>query len=76
MVFALLAELEERFDLPTGSLGWIAAGAAFVAGLVAQLTVARCADRGYAAVVSGARMVVSPSAWFGLSSELWQLVAA
>ena len=38
-VFALLAELEHRYGLPTASLGWIA-GSAFVAALVTQLTLA------------------------------------
>ena len=46
-VFVLLAELEHRYGLPTGSLGLIA-GSAFAAALVTQLGLARYADRGYA----------------------------
>ena len=45
-VFVLLAELEQRYDLSTSSLGWIA-GSAFAAALVTQLGLARYADRGY-----------------------------
>lgn len=76
-VFALLAELEARYDLPTASLGWIA-GSAFAAALVTQLTLARYADRGYASLLL--RVGVASSAvgllWFGLATELWQFIAA
>ena len=43
-VFTLLAELEERYGLSTSGLGLIA-GSAFLAALVAQLWLARFADR-------------------------------
>src|SRR5680860_47494 len=45
-IFALLAELQDRYDLPTYGLGLIA-GTAFLAGLGAQLGLARYADRGH-----------------------------
>ena len=57
-VFALLAELEDRYGLPTASLGWIA-GSAFVAALVTQLTLARYADRGYATLLLRAGVAAS-----------------
>ncbi len=76
-VFALLAELQQRYDLPTASLGWIA-GAAFAAALVTQLSIARYADRGYARLVL--RIGVTAAAlgllWFAVATELWQFVAA
>src|SRR3954447_22276814 len=49
-VFVLLAELEHRYDLSTGSLGLIA-GSAFAAALATQLGLARYADRGYGLVL-------------------------
>lgn len=76
-VFALLAELEERYDLPTSGLGWIA-GSAFAAALVTQLSLARYADRGHGTVLLRAGVVASAAGlvWFGLATELWQFVAA
>ena len=46
-VFALLAELEQRYDLGPGSLGWVA-GVAFLGAIATQLGLARYADRGHA----------------------------
>lgn len=76
-VFALLAELEQRYDLPTASLGWIA-GSAFLAALVTQLTLSRYADRGYGRLLLRAGVALSAIGllWFGLATELWQFVAA
>jgi MFS family permease len=76
-VFALLAELEGRYGLPTASLGWIA-GAAFVAALVTQLTLARYADRGYATLLLRGGVIVCAIGllWFAAATELWQFVAA
>jgi MFS family permease len=76
-VFALLAELEQRYGLPTSSLGWIA-GSAFIAALATQLSLSRYADRGHAANLLRAGVVVSAVGliWFGLATELWQFVAA
>src|SRR5436190_4524187 len=76
-IFALLAELEHRYDLPTASLGWIA-GAAFAAALVTQLTLSRYADRGRAARLLRAGVMASSAGllWFAGATELWQFVAA
>ena len=76
-VFALLAELQKRYELPTASLGWIA-GAAFAAALVTQLSLARYADRGYARLVLRAGVVACAFGllWFAVATELWQFVAA
>jgi MFS family permease len=76
-VFALLAELEERYRLPAAGLGWIA-GAAFVAALVTQLTLARYADRGFGTLLLRGGVVAAAAGllWFALATELWQLVAA
>jgi MFS family permease len=76
-VFALLAELEERYALPTASLGWIA-GSAFAAALVTQLSLARYADRGHSTLLLRAGVAVSAAGllWFGLATELWQFVLA
>jgi DHA1 family multidrug resistance protein-like MFS transporter len=76
-VFALLAELEDRYGLATSTLGWIA-GSAFVAALVAQLWLSRYADRGYATRLLRAGVVASAVGllWFAASTELWQFIAA
>jgi MFS family permease len=76
-VFALLAELQKRYDLPTGGLGWIA-GSAFAAALVTQLSLARYADRGYATLLLRAGVVAAAAGliWFALATTLWQFVAA
>lgn len=76
-VFALLAELEQRYGLPTASLGWIA-GSAFLAALVTQLSLSRYADRGYGRLLlrGGVALSAIGLLWFGLATELWQFVAA
>lgn len=76
-VFALFAELEERYALSTTSLGWIA-GSAFLAALVAQLWLARYADRGHATLLLRAGMVAGAAGllWFAAATEVWQFVAA
>jgi MFS family permease len=76
-VFALLAELETRYDLSTQGLGLIS-GASFVTALIAQLWLARFADRGYAATLLQVGVVAAGVGliWFGLATELWQFVAA
>lgn len=76
-VFALLAELAERYELGSGSLGWIA-GTAFLAALVVQLTLARYADRGYGMLLlrTGLALSVVGLLWFAAATELWQFIAA
>jgi MFS family permease len=76
-VFALFAELEQRYTLSTTSLGWIA-GSAFLASLVAQLWLSRYADRGHATLLLRAGMVAGAAGllWFAAATEVWQFVAA
>ena len=76
-VFALLAELEMRYDLSTTSLGWIAASA-FIASLVAQLWLSRYADRGHAALLLRTGVLASAVGllWFAAATEVWQFVSA
>jgi MFS family permease len=76
-VFALLAELSNRYGLSTASLGWIA-GAAFASALVTQLSLARFADRGYARLVLRGGVVLCSIGllWFAMATELWQFVSA
>jgi MFS transporter, DHA1 family, multidrug resistance protein len=76
-VFVLLAELEHRYGLSTGSLGLIA-GSAFAAALATQLGLARYADRGYGGLLLrvGVAMASVGLLWFAAATELWQFVAA
>lgn len=76
-VFALLAELESRYDLSTQGLGLIS-GSSFVTALIAQLWLARFADRGHAATLLRLGVVASGVGllWFAFATELWQFVAA
>lgn len=76
-VFALFAELEKRYDLTTTSLGWIA-GSAFLAALVAQLWLARYADRGHATLLLRVGVLAGAIGllWFAVATEVWQFVAA
>lgn len=76
-VFALFAELEERYNLSTASIGWIA-GTAFLSGLVTQLTLSRYADRGYATALlrGGLGFAAVGLLWFAAATELWQFICA
>ena len=76
-IFALLAELQDRYDLPTYGLGLIA-GTAFLAGLGAQLGLARYADRGHTRMLLrvGLGVAAAGMLWFGLATQLWQFVGA
>ncbi len=76
-VFVLLAELQDRYGLPTGGLGLIA-GSAFAAALVTQLGLSRYSDRGYGLLLLrlGVFMAASGLLWFAVATELWQFVAA
>ena len=76
-VFALLAELRDRYELPTWSLGTISASA-FVAALIVQLTIARYADRGYGTrlLVGGVLLAVAGLWWMAAGTELWQFIGA
>jgi len=76
-VYALLAQLQKHYGLPTWGLGTIA-GATFAAQLVAQLTVARYADRGRCRrmLQLGVVMAALGILGFGASSHLWQFIAS
>ncbi len=76
-VFVLLAELQHRYHLGTGSLGLIA-GSAFAAALVTQLGLARYADRGYGLLLLRGGVVLAAVGllWFAAATQLWQFVAA
>lgn len=76
-IFALLAELQDRYDLPTYGLGLIA-GSAFLAGLGAQLGLARYADRGHTRLLLrvGLGVAAAGMLWFGLATQLWAFVGA
>jgi MFS family permease len=66
-VFALLAELQDRFALPTWGLG-VMIGSSFVVALVSQLVLAKQADRGHAKklLLTGVLASVIGLAWMGL----------
>ena len=76
-VFALLAELEDRYALTKSGLGLVA-GSAFAAALVTQLGLSRYADRGWGSVLLrvGVAMAAGGLLWFAVATELWQFVAA
>jgi MFS family permease len=76
-VFALLAELADRYQFGPASLGWIA-GTAFIAALIVQLTLARYADRGYGLLLLRTGIALSAIGlfWFAAATELWQFIAA
>jgi MFS family permease len=76
-VFALLAELQDRYGFETWGLGLIA-GAAFASGFAAHVGVARYADRGYARVllVVGLLLASAGTLGMGLGSNLAAFVAS
>ncbi|MGZ6954191.1 MAG: MFS transporter [Acidimicrobiia bacterium] len=76
-IFALLAELQDEYHLPTYGLGLIA-GTSFLAGLGAQMGLARYADRGYTRLLLRLGLAVAAIGmlWFGLASQLWEFVGA
>jgi len=77
VVFPLLPDLQEAHDLPTWGLGVISA-AAFLVGLVVQLTVAPRADRGQARMLLrlGLGVAVLGGLLFAVGSTLWVFVLA
>jgi MFS family permease len=72
-IFALLAELQDEFGLPDWGLG-IIAGSTFLAGLVAQVGLARFADRGHARVLmlSGVAVAGLGVLWLAFATEVWE----
>lgn len=76
-IFVLLEELQTEYDLPTYGLGLIA-GTSFLAGLAAQMGLARYADRGYTRLLLRVGLAVAALGmlWFGLASTLWEFIGA
>jgi predicted MFS family arabinose efflux permease len=76
-VFALLAELQDRFGFETWGLGLIA-GSAFMSGFAAHVGVARYADRGYARrlLLGGLLLAATGTVGMGVGSNLLAFVAS
>jgi MFS family permease len=76
-IFALLAELQIKYHLPTYSLGLIA-GTSFLSGLFAQVGLARYADRGYTRLLLRVGLAIAAVGmlWFGLASTMWEFIGA
>jgi DHA1 family multidrug resistance protein-like MFS transporter len=76
-IFALLADLQDKYDLPTWSLGLIA-GTSFLAALVSQVSLARYADRGHTVLLLrvGLGVAAAGMLWFGIATQLWGFVGA
>ena len=76
-VFALLAELQRTYHLPDYGLGLLSA-AAFASSLVAQLTLAGWADRGYARhlLLVGLGLAIASAVLFAAGSTLSVFVIA
>lgn len=77
VLFALLASLQDAHGLSTASLGLIS-GATFLTSLVAQLGLARFADRGHTrALLYGGLLAAALSlVWIGSATRLWEFVLA
>lgn len=75
--FSLLPQIQEQHGLRPADLGLIG-GSAFVAGLLAQLGLARFVDRGYARqlFIASAVTLAIGLVWLGLATVLWQLIGA
>lgn len=75
-IFALLADLQDEYGLPTYGLGLIT-GSSFLAGLVAQLALARYADHGHSRLMLRLGLAVAAGGMllFGLAGGLWVFVA-
>jgi MFS family permease len=76
-IYTLLADLRDQFGFTDSQLGLIVA-AGFFAGFAAQLLLARYADRGHAAVMVRAGVLVAALAMLGcaLASAFWAFVLA
>jgi MFS family permease len=76
-VYTLLAEIRDEFGFSDGQVGLIAF-AGLGMGFVAQVFLARFADRGYAVVMVrlGIAVAALGMAWTVVADELWQWVGA
>jgi MFS family permease len=76
-IYTLLADLRDRYGFSEAQLGVIVA-AGFLAGFVAQLALARLADRGYAPLLVRGGVVLAMAAMIGsaLATEFWAFLLA
>jgi MFS family permease len=77
ILFPLLARIQAAHHLPTYGLG-LMSGAYFFAALAAQLGVGRFLDgrRARPLLLAGLLLGAAALVWFGLGTQLWQLVAS
>src|SRR5256885_11904797 len=76
-IYTLLAALRDRYGFTEAELGIITA-AGFLAGFVAQLSLARLADRGYAPMLVRGGVVLAMGAMIGsaAATEFWAFLLA
>ncbi len=77
VIFALLAEIQDRYGFPTWSLGLLA-GIPFAMTLFGNLWLAPLADRGWELrlIAAGCGLLVASLLWMVFATTLWQWVAA
>ena len=77
VIFALLAEIQDRYGFPTWSLGLLA-GIPFAMTLFGNLWLAPLADRGWEVrlIAAGCGLLVASLLWMVFAGALWQWVAA
>jgi MFS family permease len=76
-IYTLLADLRDRYGFTEAELGAITA-AGFLAGFVAQLALARLADRGYAPLLVRGGILLAMGAMIGsaAATEFWAFLVA
>ena len=76
-IYTLLADLRDRYGFTEAQLGVIVA-AGFLAGFVAQLALARLADRGYAPLLVRGGVLLAMAAMIGsaAATEFWAFLLA
>src|SRR5690606_22060057 len=76
-IYTLLAEIRDRFGFSDSQVG-IIAFAGLGMGFVAQMFLARLADRGHAAAMVRLGLIAAAlgMAWTVFATELWQWIAA
>lgn len=77
VIFALLAEIQDRYGFPTWSLGLLA-GIPFAMTLFGNLWIVPLADRGWEIrlIAIGCGLLLSSLLWMVFATALWQWVAA
>jgi MFS family permease len=76
-IYTLLADLRDRYGFSEAQLGLIVA-AGFLAGFVAQLALARLADRGYAPLLVRGGVLLAMAAMIGsaVATQFWAFLLA